>query len=344
MYNTIDIRNNNTEIFSIDNGNTGGNYKKESSLGYTLQHLDSISVSQLDTIRIKVTNSCPFSCNFCHHEGSLKNRNLIIDEHLLRGLNRFYKEMKLTQVHLTGGEPTLYYYCLDLIRELKSIGFKVKMTTNGQFNQNFLEQLNDAGLDGINFSIHTLDPIRLCKIQKMNKDYNWGLSALNMQINNLKTANKSGLEVKVNTVVQNDSDIFDVLSIKDFCKGVGINFRMLNNLDQGLASIQMIERVIGAMGATMESINLSDKSSGCSINYVCRDRFRFKVKYIRKNTINTLCDGCKTIDVCREWFYGIRIEQVDKGASVRLCIHRQDYPAVQTFEDFFASRQFQELV
>lgn len=344
MYTIINSLNKNTENLTSNISNTGGNYRNTSSLEYTLQHLDNISVSQLDTIRIKVTNSCPFTCNFCHHEGSLKNRNLIIDEYLIRGLKRFYTEMKVTQVHLTGGEPTSYYYCFDLIRELKSIGFKVKMTTNGQFNNNFLEQLNDAGLDGINFSIHTLDPLRLCKIQKKNKDYDWGLWALNRQINNLKAAKRSGLEVKVNTVVQSDSDISDVLSIKNFCKGEGVDFRMLNNLDQGLSSVQMIESVLGAMGATMDGINLTDRSSGCSINYVSRDRFRFKVKYIRKNTMGTLCNNCKMIDGCKEWFYGIRIEQIDKGASVRLCIHRQDYPAVQTFEDFFTSMQFQELV
>lgn len=310
----------------------------------TLYQLNKTRVSKNNSLRIKVTNSCPFTCNFCHHEGNFNNGHLIIDKNLIHGLTRIYREMGLTEAHLTGGEPTSYPPCLDLIRELKSIGFTVKMTSNGQFDTLFIEQLKEAGLHGINFSIHTLDPSRLCSMQNRNRDRDWGLRSIQRQLSNLETARTSGLEVKVNTVVQHSSDISDVLKILDFCKKAGVSFRMLNDLDQGSSSIQRIGETLRLMDATVESINLTDKSSGCSLGLISEDGYKFKVKAIRENRLKTLCGDCNHRAACKEWFYGIRVEQSGSMASVRLCLQRQDYPALQTFEEFFTSKQFRELL
>lgn len=299
-----------------------------------------INISKNDTLRIKVTNRCPFQCNFCHHEGSNKSLDIIIDEYLIRALKRFYEDMKLTQVHLTGGEPTSYPFCLNLIRELKLIGFKVKMTSNGQFTPAFLKRLKNAGLDGINFSIHTLNPIKLGIIQNPDKNYEWGLKALYRQLKNLKAAKELSLEVKINTVVQNDSDIIDIIS---FCRSEGVELRILDDLNPESLSIKRIIEILTSIKATINGINLTDKTSGYSCNIVSKDGFEFRVKAIRKNTLRTLCGNCNIRDMCKEWFYGVRIEQVSGKALVRLCLHRQDYPAIQTFEEFFKSKQFIEL-
>lgn len=196
----------------------------------------------------------------------------------------------------------------------------------------------------MNFSVHTLNARKLCNLQRREKNIAWGSQALSRQLGNVRKALESGLEVKINTVVQKDSDIFDILKIKDYCKNVGVSFRILNDLGQGATSIQQIAGILKLMNASVEGINLIDKSSGCSLNMIAKDGFKFKVKYIRKNTMETLCGNCRKRDECTEWFYGIRIEQADDRALVRLCIQRQDYPVIQTFEEFFTSRQFLELI
>lgn len=109
-------------------------------------------------------------------------------------------------------------------------------------------------------------------------------------------------------------------------------------MGQGASSIQQIDVILKSMNANVENMNLIYKSSGCSLNMVAKDGFKFKVKYIRKNMLETLCEDCQKRDVCKEWFYGIRAEQADGRSLVRLCIQRQDYPAIQTFEEFFTSR------
>lgn len=133
MYNTtttLKCAGRNSNIPSIDTGNIENHCFKRLLFETTLFHLDRIQVLKNDTLRIKVTNNCSFSCDFCHHEGSLKSRNLALNEGLIHGLKRLYTELHLTQAHLTGGEPTSYQHCRELIGELKSIGYRVKMTSN----------------------------------------------------------------------------------------------------------------------------------------------------------------------------------------------------------------------
>lgn len=323
---------------------TGRNSDIFSCFENTLWQFDRIQVLKNDTLRIKVTNNCPFTCKFCHHEGNIHSRNLVLNPDLIYGFRRLYTELKLTQAHLTGGEPTSYPHCRELISELKSIGYRVKMTSNGQFNSDLIMQLKDAGLNGINFSVHTLDPQKLCSLQTQQKNNVWGLHTLNRQLRNIQRALESGLEVKINTVVQNDSDIHDVLKIKDYCKNMGVSFRILNDLKQGSSSIKRIDEVLKSMSAKLKCIDLVDKSSSYSLHMISEDGFTFKIKCIRKNMMETLCEDCRKRELCTEWFYGIRVEQSDDKILLRLCMQRQDYPAIQTFEEFFVSKQFRELL
>ena len=301
---------------------------------------EKINILRNDTLRIKVTNRCPFQCNFCHHEGNAISQDLLIDNKLIRALKIFRSDLALTQAHLTGGEPTCFKSCLCFIRTLKLLGFRVKMTSNGQFPKSILKRLQRAGLDGINFSIHTLNPIKLGNIQKPMKNYEWGLKALGKQLGNLIASRQIGLNVKINTVVQNDSDILDIIN---FCKAEGIELRILDDLNPMSLSIHRIIEILTSMEATIIGLNITEKSSGYSYDVISKDGFRFKVKSIRKNMLRTLCGDCRIRDNCTEWYYGIRMEQMGDDAWVRLCLHRQDFPALQKLDEFFESKQFCEL-
>jgi len=301
---------------------------------------EKIVFSKNDTIRIKVTNRCPFQCNFCHHEGNINGKDLILDDYLIEGLNKCRAELNLSQIHLTGGEPASYPFCTAFIRKAVTLGFTVKMTSNGQFPSGLLEELKDAGLHGINFSIHTLNPIKLGALQFPPKNFEWGIRALENQLKNLMRARAIGLSVKINTVVQNDSDIIDIIN---FCKSENIALRILDDLNPHSLSVQRIIEILSSMKSIVDGTNLFENASGYSYDITSGDGFKFKVKGIRKHILRSLCGDCRVRDDCKEWFYGIRLEQSEEKAVVRLCLHRQGSPAVQTFEEFFSSGQFLEL-
>lgn len=99
---------------------------------------------------------CDLRCGFCHNPDLVFNRN--IDKYItpaealleLKELRRF-----VDGVCITGGEPLLSLD-IEFVRQIKALGFKVKLDTNG-FHPDKLKQLIDENLiDYIAIDIKTL--------------------------------------------------------------------------------------------------------------------------------------------------------------------------------------------
>ena len=62
----------------------------------------------------------------------------------------------LKSLSISGGEPTLYPYLIELIQEIKKYGILVQINTNGTpINKELAENLLEAGLDSIFISIYS---------------------------------------------------------------------------------------------------------------------------------------------------------------------------------------------
>lgn len=299
-----------------------------------------IEVAKFDSLRVKVTDTCPWSCWFCHREGSPFSQDLTLNETLFSALHKFFA-LGFKEVHLTGGEPTWYPECKRLVSKLHSMGFRVKMTTNGQFNVKLLKRLIESGLYSMNFSIHTLNPGRLAQMQAPPRSVKWGRKALETQLRNLRAAREMGLRVKINTVVSDS--IEDAMDVINFCRREAIELRLLNDLNLGSLPVERIIEILQSLDAEIERIDLVDGVSSYSCRVATSTGFHFSVKAIRRCSLKTMCGYCSIRDQCQEWFYGIRIEQIRGKPMIRLCLHRQDFPAVQTLEQFFSSEQFREI-
>lgn len=89
---------------------------------------------------------CNFTCPFCHNASLVLRPGTqpeITREELFAFLNK--RKTILEGVCITGGEPTLQRDLPDLIRDIKALGFDVKLDTNGT-NPDMLEALFDKGL------------------------------------------------------------------------------------------------------------------------------------------------------------------------------------------------------
>lgn len=89
---------------------------------------------------------CNFRCPYCHNRDIvLKNESLIplTTEEIFAFLKK--RRNVLTGVCITGGEPTLYPDLPDLIRQIKELGYLVKLDSNGT-NPQMLHYLIDSGL------------------------------------------------------------------------------------------------------------------------------------------------------------------------------------------------------
>ncbi len=91
------------------------------------------------------TFGCNFRCGFCHNPELINDdgRPEIKKEEIMK----FLEERKgfLDAVCITGGEPTINKDLPDFISEIKSLGYLVKLDTNGS-NPEMLEELIDKRL------------------------------------------------------------------------------------------------------------------------------------------------------------------------------------------------------
>ena len=92
------------------------------------------------------TGGCNFRCPFCH------NSALVLPEQLSQDASadevlRFLKKRVgvLDGVAVTGGEPLLHPDMADFLKEVKALGFLVKLDTNGSFPDRLMA-LVEAGL------------------------------------------------------------------------------------------------------------------------------------------------------------------------------------------------------
>lgn len=88
---------------------------------------------------------CNFRCPFCH------NMNIVLSNepavYSIEDIFLFLNKRKglLDGVCITGGEPTLYSTLPDFIKEIKKIGLKVKLDTNGT-NPDMIDNLLQKNL------------------------------------------------------------------------------------------------------------------------------------------------------------------------------------------------------
>jgi len=88
---------------------------------------------------------CNFRCPFCHNSDLLDTagQGSISTEELLTFLKK--RQGLLDGVCITGGEPTLQKDLKELLRQIKALGFCVKLDTNG-YRPEILRELVEAGL------------------------------------------------------------------------------------------------------------------------------------------------------------------------------------------------------
>lgn len=96
------------------------------------------------------TVGCNMRCGYCH------NPELVLPEQYAGGIpeEEFFEFLesrrgKLDGVFISGGEPTMHDDLPDFIRRCKTMGFRVKLDTNGTNPQRVRELLNEDLVDFI---------------------------------------------------------------------------------------------------------------------------------------------------------------------------------------------------
>ncbi len=156
----------------------------------------------IDYMRISITDRCNLRCRYCMPERiETVAMSEILTYEEIATVVREAAEIGITRIKITGGEPLVRRDAsrlIGMLKEIQGIG-EVTLTTNGILLSEQLEDLLQAGVDGINISLDTLDPEKYHQIT--------GFDCLEQVRAGLEAALDSGIRVKLNAVSIDREDV-----------------------------------------------------------------------------------------------------------------------------------------
>jgi len=178
---------------------------------------------QIKDLRVSVTDRCNFRCVYCRSADpeNYRDHDEILSWDELRRLVRIFVRLGISKVRVTGGEPLVRDGVESLISYLKTIGVEdLSMTTNGRLLADRCEKLIAAGLDRINISLDSLDPIKFQKITR-TRSYDTVMRGID-------AAQKSRLApVKINAVLVRGFNEDEVEAFAAFARERGVIMRFI---------------------------------------------------------------------------------------------------------------------
>ena len=166
-------------------------------------------------LRVSLTDRCNLRCTYCMPAEGLEwlpSPELLDDDELVRVVGIAVRDLGITDVRLTGGEPLLRRGLVDLVRRLAALTPRpaLSMTTNGIGLARIVADLAAAGLNRVNVSLDTLDRQTFVDLARRDRldDVHEGLEA----------ARACGLvPVKVNTVLMRGVNDHEALDLLHYC-------------------------------------------------------------------------------------------------------------------------------
>jgi cyclic pyranopterin phosphate synthase len=160
-------------------------------------------------LRISLTDHCNLRCVYCMPEDMTfrPTAEMMQDDEVLL-LTRLFASLGFEKIRLTGGEPTVRPHIAEIVQGIAATpGIQtVTLTTNGILLAKLAESLAAAGLDRVNVSLDTLDPLKYKRLTRRgNLEDVW---------QGILAAEGAGLTpIKLNAVVvrgYNEEDVVDL--------------------------------------------------------------------------------------------------------------------------------------
>jgi cyclic pyranopterin phosphate synthase len=160
----------------------------------------------INSVRISINRECNLSCFYCHNEGMLSGKRSMTVDEIVR-IAKISSQLGIRKVKLTGGEPLEREDVVEIVTRVSPFFEDVSMTTNAIGLAPLAMDLKNAGLDRVNISLHSLDPVHYSRIS--------GHDQLTDAMAGIDAAIEVGLyPVKLNMVLLrgiNEGDIPDML-------------------------------------------------------------------------------------------------------------------------------------
>ncbi|MCP4474083.1 MAG: GTP 3',8-cyclase MoaA [Gammaproteobacteria bacterium] len=183
---------------------------------------------QFSYLRLSVTDLCNFRCGYCLPNGcQVKDRDFLTLAEIRRLVTAF-AQSGIKKIRLTGGEPTVRRDLIKIITQIRhTAGIEqLALTTNGYCLAQQAENFYQAGLDSINVSIDSLNPVKFHRITGHNK--------LAKILTGIDRAQAIGFKkIKVNVVLLKTINDDEVENFLEWAKESAITVRFLELMQTG---------------------------------------------------------------------------------------------------------------
>ena len=283
----------------------------------------------INYLRISVTDRCNLRCCYCMPEGvqDVGMKNILTFEEI-REIVRTGVSLGITHIRITGGEPLVRKGCVDLIRGIREIpGVEtITMTTNGVLLGNYGKQLKEAGVDGVNISLDTLDPEEFYKIT--------GKRELQEVLAGIRAAKTAGLPVKLNAVNRKELDPSPLVR---YAQEENLPLRFIEMMPVGYGKKyvgrsneelrETLEAVCGKTECMTNREELSRMGSGPAVYYQFSD-LKVPVGFISA-IHGKFCDTCNRVRLTAEGYLKLCL-CYDKGEDLRRVLREGEKENLRT--------------
>lgn len=283
----------------------------------------------INYLRISVTDRCNLRCCYCMPEGvqDVGMKNILTFEEIWE-IVRTGVSLGITHIRITGGEPLVRKGCVDLIRGIREIpGVEtITMTTNGVLLGNYGKQLKEAGVDGVNISLDTLDPEEFYKIT--------GKRELQEVLAGIRAVKTAGLPVKLNAVNRKE---LDPIPLVRYAQEENLPLRFIEMMPVGYGKKyvgrsneelrETLEAVCGKAECMTNREELSRMGSGPAVYYQFSD-LKVPVGFISA-IHGKFCDTCNRVRLTAEGYLKLCL-CYDEGEDLRRVLREGEKENLRT--------------
>ncbi|HHH29482.1 MAG TPA: GTP 3',8-cyclase MoaA [Polyangiaceae bacterium] len=184
-------------------------------------------------LRLSLTDRCNYACMYCMPPGGESEHalrpELLSFEEVVRIVTVF-SAAGIRRLRLTGGEPLVrkdVVRLVEMIRRTTSVD-ALFMTTNAARLSELARPLAEAGLDGVNVSLDSLDPDRFRQITRGGE--------LGPVLAGIHAALDVGMAVKVNAVALGGINDDELGALTDWAWDLGVTLRFIELMPIGEAA------------------------------------------------------------------------------------------------------------
>ena len=206
---------------------------------------------QYRKLRVSLTSACNYACQYCVPNGKklLKAKHELSVEQFIQAISLIVESAGIEQLRITGGEPLISNKLEPFLMGLKSLNIpELCLTTNGQFLEQKLPILLDAGVKRINVSLDTLDPVRFKEICRGGD--------LDTVLRGIDKAVEAGVQLKLNMVPLRQHNADQVVPMLEYCLERGIELRYIELMKMGhLAEGSEFKQQFWSMKSLLDQIS-----------------------------------------------------------------------------------------